>query len=437
MSKPWIVLAPSREALDAAISRGEVADNNFVIIAPTENMVEEETDIPVLDLSKYANHSDIAGLEDYVNTQLKAKFDKSGLLAANQVKDLDINTRGSAKESPVLSSKVKSISANVMAGIRTDEFFIEKSVDGGNTWSQVIHDTPQIRGMFVENGYGSGFQLSPTEDWALGAKFRITIYPKTARNAWVDYFAISMYANARHFNISGEYCDRNDGGELDWQPFNSSYKVNGNQVIILAYKNYFAFQAYSRWGLRFTFEIAREYASLSRVVQIEAYGNKFCEINATPDNAIWTIGKDYLPDVDKNCTFPEKVVARSFEDRDGNAVMLVKDIPTEVATATQKNRYLDVSGNVGISPNIMYEYNGGLGQSMSFVLPRLFIPSDDYDYVWMLRLPSISKSSILSYPYTIKWKDGVAPTFSEGVTLEIYLKRANTGETLGEWKIYR
>lgn len=149
--------------------------------------------------------------------------------------------------------------------------------------------------------------------------------------------------------------------------------------------------------------------------------------NATP----------FVVDADKNVTFPEKVVARSFEDSNGNAVMLAKDIPTEVATATQRVAFSDMSGNVLISPNIMYEFNKGIGSSGRFVLPGLFILSNAYDHVWMLRFPSIVTSSALSYPYTIMWKDGVAPTFSETCALEIYLKMTDTEEILGEWRIYK
>lgn len=149
--------------------------------------------------------------------------------------------------------------------------------------------------------------------------------------------------------------------------------------------------------------------------------------NATP----------FVVDPDKNVIFPEKVVARSFEDSNGNAVMLAKDIPTEVATATQRVAFSDMSGNVLISPNIMYEFNKGIGSSGRFVLPGLFILSNAYDHVWMLRFPSIATSSALSYPYTIMWKDGVAPTFSETCALEIYLKMTDTEEILGEWRIYK
>ena len=382
----------------------------------------------------YAKQSDIASLEDYTNAQLKTKLDKSGLLAANQVEDLDISTKGIAKELPVLSSKVRSLSPNVMAGIRTDEFFIEKSVDGGNTWSQVLHDTPQIRGMFVENGFNSGFQLSPTEDWALGSKFRITIYPKIPRNVWVDYFAITMYANARHFNISGEYCARNDGGELDWQPFNSSYRVNDNQVCILAYKNYFAFQAFSRWGIRFTFEIAMEYASFSRVVRIEAYGSKVCEIAATTDNAIWTIGKDYLPDVDKNVTFPEKVIARSFEDRDGNEVMLAKEIPTEVATAVQKD-VGESTNYLRILPNVMYEITNPI--SGEFIMPRLVVGDDKYDNVWMIRILTAMPDLTINFGNLSVRTTGGYIDITTTCCLELYLRKGSDGVYYCDWKTYR
>jgi hypothetical protein len=113
-------------------------------------------------------------------------------------------------------------------------------------------------------------------------------------------------------------------------------------------------------------------------------------------------------------------------------------IPTEVASATQIVNYTSTIGAQILYPNIMYEYqNGGLGPNATFKMPSIASTTGSYDNVWMLRLPAIANSSSITYPYTIKWKDGVAPSFTTGVTLEIYLKKAHTGEVLGEYKIYK
>lgn len=117
---------------------------------------------------------------------------------------------------------------------------------------------------------------------------------------------------------------------------------------------------------------------------------------------------------------------------------VINAIPTEVATATQLEEYTVTDGSQRLYPNIMYEYPLGIGQAGVFVMPNIVkVANRTYDNRWMLRLPSIATSSILSYPYTIAWKDGVAPTFSEPCALEIYLKESNSGQILGEWKIYR
>lgn len=113
-------------------------------------------------------------------------------------------------------------------------------------------------------------------------------------------------------------------------------------------------------------------------------------------------------------------------------------IPTEVATATQIEEYNVTDGSQQLSPNIMYELPFGIGQAGEFVMPNIVqAENSTYDNRWMLRLPAIATSASLSYTYTIKWKDGIAPNFTDGGTLEIYLKEINTGEIIGEWKIYR
>ena len=117
---------------------------------------------------------------------------------------------------------------------------------------------------------------------------------------------------------------------------------------------------------------------------------------------------------------------------------VINAIPTEVATATQIEEYTVVDGSQPLNPNIMYEYPLGIGQLGEFVMPNIIqAANSNYDNRWMLRLPAIATSASLSYTYTIKWKDGIAPNFTDGGTLEIYLKMVNTGEIIGEWVLYK
>lgn len=116
---------------------------------------------------------------------------------------------------------------------------------------------------------------------------------------------------------------------------------------------------------------------------------------------------------------------------------MMQNMPTEAAPATQVVAYNVTDGSVAIGPNIMYECQHGIGAMGTFVFPPLYSITGDYEKVWMMRLPSISSSNSLSISHTVKWNDGVAPTFSEAVCLEIYLKKIGTDEYIGEWKIYK
>jgi hypothetical protein len=127
------------------------------------------------------------------------------------------------------------------------------------------------------------------------------------------------------------------------------------------------------------------------------------------------------------------------DDPDSKAFIKNKPtMPTQIATATQIEEYSVTDGSQSLSPNIMYELSFGIGQETEFVMPNIVQASNStYDNRWMLRLPSISRSEVLTYPYTINWKDGIAPNFNSGCTLEIYLKMTGMRTIIGEWKIYK
>lgn len=146
--------------------------------------------------------------------------------------------------------------------------------------------------------------------------------------------------------------------------------------------------------------------------------------NATP----------YDIDANKNVSFPEKVVARSFEDSDGNAVMLVKDIPTEVATAVPR----EVVGNeqpARILPNRLYDWTGQT--SLNLILPPLASGDNTHYNKWMVLL-TVPTSNDLTIPFEVLWKNGVAPTWDTWCICEmIFFKDAGGNITCGEWRIYK
>lgn len=326
---------------------------------------------------------------------------------------------------PILASQIDVYRANRLAFLQDDEYEVEKSTDGGATWTTSVKDDA-MRRVFIGLNNGRISIPSTTTDM-----MRITIKPNSARYSRIDFFY--MWVGCPSEGNTFAKIEFSTATAPDTWNLHSTAPIAGlTGPNMMKYQRLFG-SGSAVANVRFTI-----YNTVDHTIGTSVYGIQGHGSNAWGDiNNMYQFGHLYSWDVSQNAKFPAKVVASSFEDSNGNAVMLVKDIPTEVATATQRSESLGTSGNTSISPNIMYEYHAGLGQFSSFVLPMLYIPSGDYDYVWMLRLPSIATSSILSYPYTIKWKDGVAPTFSEPCSLEIYLKKANTGEILGEWKAYR
>lgn len=114
-----------------------------------------------------------------------------------------------------------------------------------------------------------------------------------------------------------------------------------------------------------------------------------------------------------------------------------KNIPTEIATATQKREFEYTAGITPFIPNIMYECNRAPADNELITIPLLAESQDGYDHVWMIRFPAIGVSNKLSYPFDIRWKDGTAPRFTTACTLELYFKKIGGNGIIGEWKIYR
>lgn len=113
---------------------------------------------------------------------------------------------------------------------------------------------------------------------------------------------------------------------------------------------------------------------------------------------------------------------------------VINAIPTEVATATQRRIKETNEALLLLLPNILYDYS--LDTVAELEVPPLAEGDIDYDNVWMVRC-ALSSSNNLSIPYSVMWKDGVAPSFSSWCIVDLTFRKTPSDTIIGEWKIYR
>lgn len=123
-----------------------------------------------------------------------------------------------------------------------------------------------------------------------------------------------------------------------------------------------------------------------------------------------------------------------LEDKVKN-MATIEDIPTEIATATQRKVMWSEEAVLSLLPNILYDYSvGSLG---SLALPPLSTGNLAYDDVWMVRV-ALASSESLTIPFEVLWRDSIAPSFNEWSIIDLtFRKNANGEKIIGEWKIYR
>lgn len=109
--------------------------------------------------------------------------------------------------------------------------------------------------------------------------------------------------------------------------------------------------------------------------------------------------------------------------------------PTEIATATQRNTMVAGASLLSLQPNILYDWSGSTLDNIA--LPALRSGDAAYDNKWMVRLALLSSAN-LTIPFEVKWRDGIAPSWSSWCICDITFRKDARGMyTLGEWKIYK
>lgn len=131
----------------------------------------------------------------------------------------------------------------------------------------------------------------------------------------------------------------------------------------------------------------------------------------------------YLPSSRRDNTLMYNLASEQF---------VIDNIPTEIATATQKMQPA-VSIGLNLLPNIVYEFPTALSQ---LEIVSFENPSEDYDHVWTIRFAgSTSFRLVMNKETTVYWKDGTAPTFGNYIYELAFRRFGNTGY-IGECKKY-
>lgn len=109
------------------------------------------------------------------------------------------------------------------------------------------------------------------------------------------------------------------------------------------------------------------------------------------------------------------------------------NIPTEVATATQKMTISAAPVKNAYMANVVYEWRNS---PTTVIIQSLAASDASYDNVWTIRFGCTADTRLVITP-SVYWKDGVRPSFGAwGICELTFRKDATTDTYLGEWKIY-
>lgn len=295
------------------------------------------------------------GLGNVDNTADSAK---SVLYAKNAGSANEINPNNSyGSITKAVRPMFDSVRANRLAFLPSDQIIIEKTVDGGKTWTDAGITDYNKRAMFSENGGGFTLpQIDGKKNALCGIRLTITgmkynVPAGTSETAKYNYW------NSKYVKSTERYCTLCDmffwvsGGSdnislvaeratgsasTSWKNLFTSSSSTG-YLNGWSGPNYIKFeegtlggdasQTSNWWNYRFTFmshpRNGSEFNSnfitqVQNVTMIKGYG---ASVWATPNN-LMSNDHMYKWDVDKNVAFPAKVTASGFN---GTAAKLARD----------------------------------------------------------------------------------------------------------------
>lgn len=241
----------------------------------------------------------VSGIED--------KISKTDTIPAESIVPLSVGKSGIVANTPIIANRIPYLKADAFAFLQPEDFTVEVKYNDAVDWETLDNNNADMRGMFAQLNYGTGFSIDGSNtNWQVGSKIRITLSPKAARNAKIDFVALNVYANGRTFDILTEYYDSSSGKE-GWYSVGDPINISSDGIAFVKYNQYFSFKGYARGGARFTFTITRNTQYGSRIVGLSGYGNLASEIIPTSSTAPYTLGTLWYWDYLKNVYFPNDI----------------------------------------------------------------------------------------------------------------------------------
>ena len=272
----------------------------------------------------------IGDFEEYANEELNKKVGKGEIIPAESIGVFSNESKASTISNSIVGNRIPYFKADAFAFLNPDEYTIEYSVDGV-AWEMADSNTTRSRNLFAGYNFYNCVPIDPSQrQFQVGSKIRITMYPKTARDAHVDIIAINMFCNGRAFDIEGEYCAKSDDAP-QWQSMNRAVSSNTNEVVYFQYNNKFASASYPRWGIRLTFTITKNTTFSSKIQGIMGYSNTYSTNVPSVSTAPYTLGTLWYWDYLKNITFPAAISATSLSLTNGNSENLLRGNGAQIA----------------------------------------------------------------------------------------------------------
>lgn len=108
-------------------------------------------------------------------------------------------------------------------------------------------------------------------------------------------------------------------------------------------------------------------------------------------------------------------------------------LPTQVATATEVIAVYGIPTQM--LPNVVYEVRVSIDTNFTF--PQLVAGEENVSNVWKL-IAYMLQGTAISYPSTIKWRNGISPTIDAPAFVEFtFTSITGRNDILGEWKLYK
>lgn len=239
-------------------------------------------------------------------SDIEDKISKTDTIPAESIVPLSVGKSGIVGNTPIIANRIPYLKADAFAFLQPEDFTVEVAYDG-STWETLDNNNADMRGMFAQLNYGTGFPIDGSNtNWQVGSKIRITLSPQAVRNAKIDFVVLNIFANGRIFDILTEYYD-NSSGKEGWHSVGDPLTISSNGIAFIKYNQYFSFAGYARGGARFTFTITYNTQHGSRIVGISGYGNLSSEITPTSSTAPYTLGTLWYWDYLKNVYFPNDI----------------------------------------------------------------------------------------------------------------------------------